>query len=476
LGAKTRLGTPKSRPVSPLEICPGRADDVSVEELAERTARGLAGLCRAEGQFTLLLDDAFDIVWHTDSLSEILGYHDIVGRNGVEFVHPDDVALVLDLLVQLGEHQTVRVDPGPAFRPEPIDIHLLTSAGDWMPMEVTTFDYLGDPAVRGFLIICRTVVDRSDIARSIELLGTGASVDEVLPLIARLADRIMGTDARCALAWWHDDDVRLAWSPDAPMPDPRLAETARMALRSGVVDALTITDLSHPLLHGVGPVAAEFGYGVAILTPIIAPEGNEVIGCLLGWGHYPVELSLHPQLPLHIGLRIASLAIMDGRRKGDLRWAASHDPLTLLINRGEFACALEGMHTDDVALLYLDLDDFKPINDVHGHSVGDAVLVEVAARIRETVGIAGRAGRLGGDEFAVACPGLTGAEGWALAARLIAAIRRPIRIGDITVAVGASIGVAMGVQPLIPSILIQRADEALLQAKDAGKNTVKIAA
>jgi GGDEF domain-containing protein len=309
-----------------------------------------------------------------------------------------------------------------------------------MPMEVTTFDYLGDPAVRGFLIICRMVVDRSDIARSIELLGTGASVDEVLPLIARLADRIMGTDARCALAWWHDDDVRLTWSPNAPMPDPRLAEAARMALRSGVVDAMTITDLHHPILHGVGAVAAELGYGVANLTPIIAPEGNEVIGCLLGWGHYPVELSLHPQLPLHIGLRIASLAIMDGRRKGELRWAASHDPLTLLINRGEFARALERMHSDDVALLYLDLDDFKPINDVHGHSVGDAVL-----------------------------------DGWALADRVIAAIRRPIRIGDITVAIDASIGVAMGVQPLIPSILIQRADEALLQAKDAGKNTVKIA-
>ena len=351
-----------------------------MEDFTERAARGLAGLCRAEGQFTLLLDDAFDVVWHTSSLTDILGHEGIVGRNGVEFVHPDDVALVLDLLVQLGEHQTVRVDAGPAFRPEPIDIHLLTSSGDWIPMEVTTYDYLGDPAVRGFLIICKTVVDRSDIARSIELLGTGASVDEVLPLIARLADRIMGTDADAPWRGGMTTMFGLTWSPDAPMPDPRLAEAARMALRSGVVDAMTITDLHHPLLHGVGAVAADFGYRVAILNPIIAPEGNEVIGCLLGWGHYPVELSLHPQLPLHIGLRIASLAIMDGRRKGDLRWAASHDPLTLLINRGEFARTLEGMHTDDVALLYLDLDDFKPINDVHGHSVGDAVLVEVATQ------------------------------------------------------------------------------------------------
>src|ERR1043166_1442276 len=94
----------------------------------DRAARGFAGLCRAEGQFSLLLDAAFDVVWHTTSLMQILGYDEIVGRNGTEFVHPDDLALVLDLLVQIGEHQALRVDPGPAFRPEPIDIRLLAAS------------------------------------------------------------------------------------------------------------------------------------------------------------------------------------------------------------------------------------------------------------------------------------------------------------------------------------------------------------
>jgi diguanylate cyclase (GGDEF)-like protein len=190
-----------------------------------------------------------------------------------------------------------------------------------------------------------------------------------------------------------------------------------------------------------------------------------------------LEFALHPQVALHMGLRIAALAIMDDRGRSNLRWTASHDPLTLLINRAEFARELDAMDHETVALLYIDLDDFKPINDVHGHSVGDAVLVEVAARIRETVGIVGIVGRLGGDEFAIACAGLGHTtDGWILADRVIAAVGRPIRVGDITVAVGASIGVAVGIQPLIPSILVQRADEAMLQAKHAGKNTVKIAA
>lgn len=439
------------------------------------TSRGIAALCAATGQFALLLDEAFEILWHTPTLTTILGYESLVGRNGVEFVHPDDVGLVLELLAKVDELHAVDSTAGPAFRADPTDVRVLTSSGAWLPIEAATFDQTADPAIRGFLVTGKVITDRSDVGRSIELLGTGAAVDEVLPLIARLVDRAMGMGSRCALAWWHDADVRVAWSPDGPLPDARMAEAARMALRSGVLDAMTITDFDHPILHGAGESARALGYRVVNLVPIVAPSRAEVIGCVLSWGHHAVEFALHPQVPLHMGMRIAALAIMDDRSKSDLRWTASHDPLTLLVNRAEFARELDAMDHDDVTLLYIDLDDFKPINDVHGHSVGDAVLVEVAARIREAVGSAGVAGRLGGDEFAIACPGLgSTTDGWALADRVVAAIGGPIRVGDITVAVGASIGVAMGIQPLIPSILIQRADEAMLAAKHAGKNTVKI--
>jgi diguanylate cyclase (GGDEF)-like protein len=260
------------------------------------------------------------------------------------------------------------------------------------------------------------------------------------------------------------------------MPDPTMADAAQTALRTGLRELVIVTDFDDRLLCDVSPAARGLGYSVVTFVPITAPGGEMVIGCFVGWGHQQVELTLHPQLPLHVGLRIAALAIMDGRTKSDLRWAAAHDPLTLLINRAEFARQLDAMNGSDVVLMYVDLDDFKPINDVHGHSVGDAVLVEVGVRLRETVGSAGITGRLGGDEFAVACAGLADAQaGWEMADRVVDAIRRPMRIGDLTVAVGASIGVAMGVHPLIPSILIQRADDALLDAKRSGKNTVKLA-
>ena len=57
-------------------------------------------MCRAEGQFSLLFDETFTVLWHTESVSVILGYESLVGRNGTDYLHPDDVALVVDMLTQ----------------------------------------------------------------------------------------------------------------------------------------------------------------------------------------------------------------------------------------------------------------------------------------------------------------------------------------------------------------------------------------
>lgn len=442
---------------------------------AEPAARGFAAFCRADGQFSLLLDAAFDVVWHTTTLTEILGYDSIVGRNALEFIDPQDIQIVVDLIARMADRIDNDELNAPAFRADPSDVRLIAASGESITLEALMYDYTHDPVINGLLVTCKVVVDRSDIARSIELLGTGAAVADVLSLIARLADRGFGGEGLCVVGWWHEDEVRVAWSPERDLPDVAIAEAARNATRLGIREGITILDLDDPVLAGAGTIARDLGFSAAHLMPIVAPDSGDVLGCLVGWGHHTVEMTLYPQRPIHVGLRIAALAIMDGRTKTDLRWAASHDSLTLLINRAEFARRLD-MMDETVALLYIDLDDFKPINDVHGHSVGDAVLVEVASRIRETVGIAGVAGRLGGDEFAVAMPDASLHDGLLMADRVVAALRRPIRVCDVSLGIGASVGVAQGVQPLIPSMLIQRADEALLDAKNSGKNTVRVAA
>ena len=438
--------------------------------------RALVSLSRREGEFSLLLDEQFEILWHSRSLSEILGFEDLRGRNGIEFVHPDDLELTLSIMVQANEDDEAYNQLDPANSPESADIRLMDVNGEWHSFETTTYDHLQDPEINGVLCTCRVVRDRSDVARAIELLGSGTHVDTVLPVIARLADRSMGAGARCTIARRHGVEISAVTADGEPSLDPRLTEAASLVWSLGLTSPLIITDLDDPRLAGAGQVAAASGYLAAFLVPIEAPTGPEIIGAMVTWGRSTIDFQAPPQSPLHVALRLAALAIADHRIKRSLRWAASHDPLTGLANRAEFARRLDVLAAGELVLLYIDLDDFKPINDAHGHPVGDAVLVEVGRRLTAAIGPDDVVGRLGGDEFAVVYAGTDDPErGRELADRIVEAIRAPILFNGLHLTVGASVGVAVGAQPLIPSVLIQRADDALYAAKNSGKNTVRLA-
>jgi diguanylate cyclase (GGDEF)-like protein len=120
--------------------------------------------------------------------------------------------------------------------------------------------------------------------------------------------------------------------------------------------------------------------------------------------------------------------------------AANHDDLTQLPNRKPFFRALE--HGSHGAILYCDLDDFKPVNDHYGHAAGDEVLRQVAQRLRSCVRESDVVARIGGDEFAVLCPHSTAEEAQGLAARIHAAFDAPFLITDGQVQIGISIGVS----------------------------------
>jgi diguanylate cyclase (GGDEF)-like protein len=432
---------------------------------------------RLEGQFSLLLDEQFDILWQSESLNTVLGWDDVSGRNATEFVHPDDIELVLENLmrVHFDTHDRSNLD----FAPESAAVRILGADGTWRVFAATTYNHLDDPDVGAVLCTCAAVKDRSDVGRAIELLGTGADIDLVLPVLARLADCSMGGDTRAVIAWRYGTRIRSVTAADSPPLDSALASAAGLILGLDVFEPVTITDMNDARLGGIGPLADAAGFTAAYLVPIMAPSAAsrpEVIGGLLVWGRSTIEFQVGPQTPIHIVLRLAALAIADSAIKRDLRWAASHDPLTGMVNRAAFERRLNQMADEDVALLYIDLDDFKPINDHFGHPAGDRVLVEVSRRIEHALGPDDVAGRLGGDEFAVVCPGAN-AVGRAreVAERIVESIRQPILDGPRTMTVGASVGVAVGVHPLIPEVLVQQADQALYSAKHSGKNTVVLA-
>lgn len=164
--------------------------------------------------------------------------------------------------------------------------------------------------------------------------------------------------------------------------------------------------------------------------------------------------------------------------EGRMEFLATHDYLTglpnrvLLYNHLDKALARFKRHHDGVALFYLDLDEFKPINDDMGHNVGDDVLMTVADRIHTVIRDTDTAARIGGDEFAVLVQGVDDHESLEqLARRLIDKISHPIELGDGTVVrVGVSIGAVEANENCAEAdALMAVADSAMYRAKSAGR-------
>jgi diguanylate cyclase (GGDEF)-like protein/PAS domain S-box-containing protein len=161
---------------------------------------------------------------------------------------------------------------------------------------------------------------------------------------------------------------------------------------------------------------------------------------------------------------------------------ALHDPLTGLANRVllrdhvERAIARLDRHGDAVALLFVDLDDFKRVNDSYGHAVGDEILCRIAERLVGAVRTEDIVARQSGDEFAVLLNQVRADdEVRGLAERILSELRRPIQLGGRTIIVGGSIGIAVASEPdsMAEDVLIQ-ADAAMYAAKAAGKGRFRI--
>jgi diguanylate cyclase (GGDEF)-like protein len=163
----------------------------------------------------------------------------------------------------------------------------------------------------------------------------------------------------------------------------------------------------------------------------------------------------------------------------ELRHAAMHDPLTelpnrtLFLDRTEHDLHLAGRNGQWPAVLYIDLDGFKPVNDTHGHQAGDLLLRVFAQRLHQSVRTADTAARLGGDEFAVLLHGPIDTDGVETAlARIRSELDVPVDLGGGRSAkIGASIGVAFSGPDTDIDGLIRRADLAMYTAKRNGRGT-----
>jgi diguanylate cyclase (GGDEF)-like protein/PAS domain S-box-containing protein len=222
----------------------------------------------------------------------------------------------------------------------------------------------------------------------------------------------------------------------------------------------------------------EAGLRACWSTPIKAKDGR-VIGTFAFYFRECRAPSRWHQRIVDACVDLSALAIERKEARAQIARLAYYDMLTGLPNRARLrdliseataACPAGG----HVALAFLDVDNFKDVNDTLGHSAGDELLVQFAGRLREQVQPGDILGRLGGDEFVIVLPNRDAAEASLIASRITDALVQPLRIGAKQVPMSASMGISLYPDNTTDiDTLIQQADAAMYKAKQAGRSTFR---
>ena len=318
-----------------------------------------------------------------------------------------------------------------------------------------------------------------------ELAGLGTPEDVAARLASVMSD-VVDCDQQ-AVFLWDAERATLHLSASVGLPDE-----AR-----GFFEGLAISPADTPALHRIlqdpaplfltqetadpfiEPLIARAGLGSVAMVPITA--GAEFFGVVTAGFVDPDRLQdgdadLVERLS---GMADhAATALQNGRLLQQLHALALHDPLTglpnarLLEDRVTAALHQARRNGTGLALLFIDLDEFKPVNDAFGHAAGDGVLQEAADRMRAVLRVGDTIARLAGDEFVIALPGLTDrAQMDGVVEKVSRALARPFRVGDDTVSISGSIGVVQ-----FPDTaedyrgLLRAADAAMYRAKRARRS------
>ncbi|BCJ42175.1 hypothetical protein GCM10010168_64470 [Actinoplanes ianthinogenes] len=278
----------------------------------------------------------------------------------------------------------------------------------------------------------------------------------------------------------------------------RRADERFQALFQHAPDIVTVIDREGTMIFTSPSSAAILGFEHGLLTgqsvfalvhPDDQPAMRERLEVLLGdpagvlrlqcrvrasSGHYRwFDFTASNQManPALTGVVINARDISENRAFQErLAHEAQHDPLTGLPNRRRMQDALSSsLRRDPVAVLFVDLDGFKPVNDVHGHEAGDELLRQVAERLSGCIRAGDVLARVGGDEFVVLMPGVLSQDDVAATAnRVRTVVEMPFRIAGQQIGIGASVGVHMAGPAEDPDSALRAADHAMYQIKRSG--------
>ncbi len=388
------------------------------------------------------------IIWANRAGEKLFGrsIESAVGQSGLDFVHPEDIELVLRSLTSIQGKETG----------SPIELRVRSATG-WRLVEVigTPVSWLEEGSV---LLSIRDLTERRRFEVSHDADSGFRSLVHNAAVLTILLSR--------------DGLVRSCSG----------ALTRLLGHDSELVEGRPLEDLisagDRPALHEALRRAAQ---GASTVSPVV------VVVSMVRFGTetlVPFELSFVNLLddPTVAGFVVSGVDVTERRRlERELQYQAFHDSLTGLGNRALFQDRLEHAVKRSnragrrLALFFLDVDNLKSINDTLGHAAGDAVLRASADRVRNCLRASDTAARIGGDEFGVLIEDMVHLGGTVvLAEQLLHACREPIQIGANVLWTTLSIGIAFDVPGATVEQLLQNADRAMYTAKKNGKDRYEI--
>ena len=417
------------------------------EQLHQRRSnRRFRALVENSSDVVLVLDDRGAVSFASPTVRRLLGREEaaVVGLPVSELVHRPD---------QLHARRVIATPASPGSDPSPVEVRMLHGSGELRWFELEARDLSGENEVQGIVITARDISDRK-----------------------RAEAQLLRSEARFRLMVQNSSDVVAIMDVDSlltyvsPSIERLLGYTAEELMGRSVFELLSVTEAER--LRSL-PFREIDGTSVELRIQATDGQVKTAEVAVTDMRHQP-----------EVDGVVLNIRDVTERKalQADLRHQALHDDLTGLANRVAFGHRVEdamtaAARTDaHVAVLFIDLDDFKLINDSLGHAVGDQVLLTVADRIQQCLTLSDVAARLGGDEFAIMRPGVESIEeATEFAARIRDAISQPITVGENEFRLTSSIGVVLDLEgERKHDDLIRSADLAMYQAKQAGKDRTEI--
>ena len=428
-------------------------------------------LASALADAVVVLDPSAVIVWVNDAFCELIGSprEELLGAGGLDLVHPDEVARALDGIDYANQF------PG---RTSVAPYRIRKGDGSWLDIELKS-GVVPRPDGDHLALVVRDGTSRQAINRALRSAASGDPFERTAVLTCGAIGRrwpatgaavtFGGTDRQQVVA--HELGERLVDHARGTFGDPDVRAPWEHCEQPGDVAVIELADMAPALAEA----AAAQGFTGCAIARVADPGGAPC--CLVAWFDHAVIAHLEFRHAAAELCEVLTLALERRHHSWQLWHLARHDSLTGLLNRIGFferfepeQVAARRSRDEAIALLYLDLDDLKRVNDGDGHAKGDHLLVRTARVIADAAGSDALVARIGGDEFVVARrfpAGDVDARAEALAERIS---RSLAGAGDAVVApAAASIGIVVDAGSTTASQALERADAAMYRAKVAGK-------